>query len=92
MTVVRQEDKVVTRLDQKPRENSCRPAVDPLFRSMASCYGHRCLGVVLTGMGKDGTNGAAALKERGRAFWCKTKQPASWREYPEASRSTDWLT
>lgn len=56
-------DDVVVVLNQDPPENSCRPAVDPMFRSVAQVYGARALGVVLTGMGHDGLAGARWLKE-----------------------------
>ena len=49
------------RLDQGPQVNWCRPAVDPLFKSAAEVYGNHALGVVLTGMGHDGRDGAQAL-------------------------------
>ena len=52
-------------LNQDPPENSCRPAVDPLFRSVAQCYGERVLGVVLTGMGYDGLRGASDIRRGG---------------------------
>ena len=52
-------------LTQDPPENSCRPAVDPLFRSAAECFGERVLGVVLTGMGHDGLRGAAEIRRAG---------------------------
>jgi two-component system chemotaxis response regulator CheB len=52
-------------LDQGPRENSCRPAVDVLFRSAAELYAGGVIGVVLTGMGHDGLRGVAELKIRG---------------------------
>ena len=73
MTVQRSGNGVVTRLNQNPPENSCRPSVDPLFRSLAECYGERCLGIILTGMGKDGTVGAAALKARGARILAQDK-------------------
>ncbi len=52
-------------LDQGPPENSCRPAVDVLFRSVAECYGGAAVAAVLTGMGQDGLRGVQLLKARG---------------------------
>lgn len=50
--------KVFMYLNEDPPENSCRPAVDVLFRSAAKVYGQSLLAVVLTGMGYDGLRGA----------------------------------
>jgi two-component system chemotaxis response regulator CheB len=57
----------VTALDESPPENSCRPSVDVLFRSVAECYGGEALAVVLTGMGSDGLRGVEQLKAAGAA-------------------------
>jgi two-component system, chemotaxis family, protein-glutamate methylesterase/glutaminase len=48
-----------------PHENSCRPSVDPLFRSVAAAYGPHALGIVMTGMGSDGLRGAEHLAAAG---------------------------
>ncbi|MFZ4583745.1 MAG: chemotaxis-specific protein-glutamate methyltransferase CheB [Acidimicrobiia bacterium] len=65
MRVVRRNGAVLIALDQEPPENSCRPAADPLFRSAAEVWGVGVFGVVLTGMGSDGTSGAQRIAERG---------------------------
>lgn len=56
---------VVTRLTQSPPENFCRPAVDPMMRSIVKIYGPRVLALILTGMGKDGLNGCEAVVAAG---------------------------
>jgi two-component system chemotaxis response regulator CheB len=55
----------VIRLTKEPPENFCRPAVDPMFRSVAQAYGAGVLGVVLTGMGSDGAKGARVVVDAG---------------------------
>ena len=58
-------NELVIGLDQLPPENSCRPAVDVLFRSVGETFGSAAIGVILTGMGQDGLRGAQALKAAG---------------------------
>lgn len=53
------------RLNQETPENSCRPAVDVLFRSAAAADGPNVLAAVLTGMGRDGFRGAEVVRETG---------------------------
>jgi two-component system, chemotaxis family, protein-glutamate methylesterase/glutaminase len=55
----------VTQLSNAPPENSCRPAVDVMFRSVATVFGPAACAAVLTGMGQDGRNGAKALRDAG---------------------------
>jgi two-component system chemotaxis response regulator CheB len=55
----------IVQLDGEPRDSLHRPSVDVLFRSAAEMFGGRVLGVVMTGMGSDGTDGAAWIKARG---------------------------
>lgn len=52
-------------LNQDPPVHYCRPAVDPMFESLASVFDGLILGVVLTGMGSDGSNGARRLVQAG---------------------------
>lgn len=56
---------LVVELDHGPQENYCRPAVDPMFRSVAQLYGGRALAVIMTGMGSDGTKGAEQIIRAG---------------------------
>lgn len=60
-------------LHQGPLENGCRPSADVLFRSIAEIYGKRALGIVLTGMGKDGLEGVKAMKARGATIIAQDK-------------------
>lgn len=65
MRVRRAGEGVIVALDQGPLENSCRPAVDVLFRSVQEVYGGEALPVILTGMGQDGLRGVELLKACG---------------------------
>jgi two-component system chemotaxis response regulator CheB len=65
LTVAREGLHIRTRIQQEPPENACRPAVDPLLRSVASVYGPHCLAVILTGMGQDGLRGCEAVRAAG---------------------------
>ncbi len=65
MEVIRRGHQVQIGLHQGPPENSCRPAVDVLFRSVQRVYENHALAVVLTGMGQDGLRGCEGLREVG---------------------------
>ena len=65
MTFVPRPGGVSIRLTQDPPENSCRPAADPMFRSVVAHFGAATLGVVLTGMGQDGLRGSEAVRAAG---------------------------
>lgn len=65
MTVVREVNVVRIAVCRGRPENSCRPAVDVLFRSVAQVYGSHVLAVVMTGMGQDGLRGSQQIHTAG---------------------------
>jgi len=58
-------------LDQGPAENGCRPAADPLFASAAQIFGAGVLAVIMTGLGRDGTKGAAQIRRVSGQVWAQ---------------------
>lgn len=52
-------------VNQDPPENFCRPAVDPMMRSIVEAYGKKVLAVIFTGMGSDGAKGSQKVAEAG---------------------------
>ena len=65
IAVAREGARFVVRVHQMPHVNRHRPSVDVLFRSMAETFGPRSVGVLLTGMGKDGAVGLLEMRNRG---------------------------
>ena len=65
LVIARDGTKVRSRIHQESAENACRPAVDPLLRSVAGTYGRNSLSVILTGMGQDGLRGCEAIRAAG---------------------------
>ncbi len=65
MRVARRDGTAVIVLDDGPPVHFCKPAVDPLFATAAEVWGSWNLALILTGMGSDGTNGAAAIAAAG---------------------------
>ncbi|WP_084580510.1 chemotaxis-specific protein-glutamate methyltransferase CheB [Sphingomonas azotifigens] len=65
LKVVRTSEGAAIRLSTDWARSGCMPSVDPMFDSVAEVFGARALGVVLSGMGRDGCEGAGRLVEAG---------------------------
>jgi two-component system chemotaxis response regulator CheB len=65
-----------------------RPSIDLLFESVAGTYGSRCIGVVLTGSGRDGSGGIRAIKEAGGTTIVQDPGHSEFRIMPDAAVAT----
>ena len=63
LTLVKSGSIPVLKFNDGAPENSCKPAVDVLYKSAALAYPGKCLSIILTGMGGDGTKGLVELKK-----------------------------
>jgi two-component system, chemotaxis family, protein-glutamate methylesterase/glutaminase len=75
MGVSRKDGHSTIHIMDTPPENSCRPSVDTLFRSVCQAYGGNVLAVIMTGMGNDGQKGVELLKKQGA--YCLTQSKDS---------------
>ena len=92
MTAAVEGGRRVIRLDQTAQVNFCRPAVDPMFRSLAEIYGAGVLAVILTGMGADGAVGCEAIAKAGGRFAVQDEATSAVWGMPGAAAKTGHAT
>jgi two-component system chemotaxis response regulator CheB len=76
--------RVRVRLDREPVPSGCLPSVDPMLESVAAVYGPSGVGVMLSGMGRDGLAGSRRLVERGGAMLVQDRESCAVWGMPRA--------
>ncbi len=79
----------VLRINQNPPENFCRPAADPMLRSLSTIYGRQLAIVVLTGMGQDGMEGAKVAVQAGASVIAQNQESCVVYGMPKAVVDAD---
>ncbi|MHC5004072.1 MAG: protein-glutamate methylesterase/protein-glutamine glutaminase [Planctomycetota bacterium] len=84
MKIVSNDDELRVRVTDDPQENGCQPAADYLIRSAAEALDGQALGVILTGMGRDGTSSCELLKARGGTVFAQHEDGCTVYGMPKA--------
>ena len=78
------------RLNRGPRVHGVRPAIDPMFASVASAYGRRVMGIVLSGAGSDGAAGIVEIERLGGRALVQDPREAKSPSMPRAALAADF--
>lgn len=84
MIINKEKNNYILQVNQDPPEESCRPSVNPLFRSAAEIYSNTLLGIVLTGMGEDGLDGAKVIRSKGGVMIAQDRETCAVWGMPRA--------
>ena len=74
LRVARMTDGVAIRLTDEKAHSGCMPSVDPMFETVAEVFGARALGVILSGMGRDGSEGAKVMTDHGARVFVQDRE------------------
>lgn len=77
------------RLTDGPAVHGVRPAADPLFMTLAALYGSRVVGAILTGMGRDGAEGARLIRRAGGTMLGESESTCTIYGMPRAAKEAD---
>jgi two-component system, chemotaxis family, protein-glutamate methylesterase/glutaminase len=92
MRVARRNAAPVIAIDEGPLINFCRPAVDPLFASVAQVWGSATLALILTGMGSDGTRGAGDIVAAGGSVIAQDEATSVVWGMPGSAAQAGWCS
>jgi two-component system, chemotaxis family, protein-glutamate methylesterase/glutaminase len=92
MRVARRNAAPVIAIDEGPLINFCRPAVDPLFSSVAQVWGSATLALILTGMGSDGTRGAGDIVAAGGSVIAQDEATSVVWGMPGSAAQAGWCS
>jgi len=88
MEVELRRGKPVVTLNKKPKIHGVRPAADPMMITAAEVFGRKTVGVVMTGMGRDGAQGIVAIKKKGGITIAQDKETSIIYGMPKAAAET----
>jgi len=92
MVIERRGEDLFARVSANPMPSGCLPSVDPMFASLAEACEGRALGIVLSGMGRDGAEGAAALHRAGGTIYAQDAETSAVWGMPGAVAKADLTT